>query len=82
MILEFTEDDIKTGKNTVFLEDMVFKAITVEGSGSKFNLKGIAVIDGEVYNDFQMEVILTEEITPKFPADVLEAEWEEYEFLF
>lgn len=82
MILEFTEDDIKTGKNTIFLEDMIFKAITVEGSGKKFHLTGIAVIDAEIYHNFQIEIILTEELTPKLPVDVLEAEWEEYEFLF
>lgn len=78
----FSEEDIKNEKTAIELEEMVFKAEKIVGEGKEYVCYGDAIVEEEVYHNFQVKVFLCEETDVKSPFDILEAEWEDYDFLF
>lgn len=82
MKLEFTNEDILEKINVVEIEDIVVDATHVCIEDDVYTLFGKALIDGEIFPEFVVEFILEntpDELTAK---TIVEAQWEEYDFIF
>ena len=78
----FTSDETERKLNIIEMEDLEFQCDFIEGEGLCYNAYGVAVVDREVYNNFQVEIVLEKEIEGKTAVDIINADWEDYEYIF
>ena len=78
----FTSDEMDNKLNIIEMEDLQFECDFIEGEGLFYNAFGQAIVDGEMYTNFQVEIVLEKEIEIKTAADIINAEWQEYEYIF
>ena len=78
----FTSDEISTKLNIIELEDLKFECDFIEGEGVFYNAYGKAFVEGEIYTDFQVEIVLESPIDPKSAGDIVNGDWQEYEYIF
>jgi hypothetical protein len=83
MRYDFTEDDLKEEVNKIYIEDddVLLECEFITGEGKNYILTGQAVIEGERYHDFQIEVELSEEPEEKSARSIIERDWEWYDYL-
>lgn len=67
--IEFEEDEV------------VFSGDYVEGEGKSYIIVGKAIIDGETYQDFKVELELVEEPEEETIDEIMAVEWEWYDYL-
>jgi hypothetical protein len=79
----FTEDQKEREINKVIIEDdnVFIMGECIEGEGKNFVLTGSAVIDGETYQDFQVEFELVNEPEEETAEAVMSQEWDWYDYL-
>lgn len=79
----FTDEQIEEGLNEVVIEedDLVLYAETIEGEGKNYVLTGKAVIEGETYHEFQMEFQLLEEPESYTVEEIMNSDWDWYDYL-
>ena len=83
MRYDFTEQDIASGINRIELDDVLFIAEYIEGSGKNYRMTGSALIDGEKYDEFCLEFE-----TENIPVDgisaagILSEDWIWHDFVF
>lgn len=82
MKFNFTDEQKNEGFNKIELEDedIILYGEYVEGEGKYFIISGKAVIEGETYHDFQIEFEIVKEVGNNI-EEIMEAEWESYDFL-
>lgn len=83
MKLTFTEEDIKNEINKIYIEDddVLLETEYITGEGLEYVLTGSAVIEGEKYHDFQVQVVLLKAPKQETAKAVMEEEWDWYDFL-
>ncbi len=83
MKIEATENEIKNEQNKIWLEEdeMELQVNFIEKRDNIYVLNNRAIIDGEAYNNFEVEVQLLEDLDIKSVSDILNAEWDWYDFL-
>ncbi len=83
MRFEFTEEQKKNGINMIEIEEdeLILEGEYVEGEGKNYVITGIATIEGERYHEFQVEFELVEEPSSESLGDIMETEWEWYDYL-
>lgn len=83
MRLEFTQEERDKKINEIFFEedDVLLVTEYIEGDGTEFQAVGTAIINEERYTDFVVQIALSKAGVSTV-ADVLEAEWEWYDFSF
>ncbi len=83
MRIESTENEIKNEQNKIWLEEdeMELQVNFIEKRDDIYVLNNRAIIDGEAYNNFEVEVQLLDDIEIKSVSDILSAEWDWYDFL-
>lgn len=79
----FTEEDIKNEVNKIYIEedDVLLEGEYIEGEGIDYVLTGSAIIEGEKYNEFQVQFALLEEPEEETAKAIIEKEWDWYDFL-
>ena len=79
----FTEDQKEREINKVIIEDdnVFIIGECIEGEGKSFVLTGSAVIDGETYQEFQVEFELVNEPEEETAEAVMSQEWDWYDYL-
>lgn len=82
MKLEFTQEDIDNKVNIIEIEDIIIEGNFITVSDDTYVLSGKATIDGEVYTEFLVEFTLEEEISELSAKNLVDAIWEEYDFIF
>ncbi len=84
MRIEFTNYEIENEFNKVYIEedDAIIVGEFLEGEGKCFTLKGSYIIDGETYRDFEVKITLEKEIKEPTASDIINSEWEYYEYVF
>ncbi len=82
MILKFTEQEIDNKENVVEIEDIVVYGETIEVLEGYFVLLGRALIDGEMYSDFQVEFTLEKSPEELNCLNIINSDWIEYDFVF
>ncbi len=79
----FTEEDKSREINVIFIEEdnvlLRGEFITKEDDG--YIINGIAVIDDEVYHDFEVFFALTEDISFDDIEGIMAADWDWYDFV-
>ena len=82
-MITFTEEDIKVEMHKIVFEDdeVNFTATHIIGSGKNFKLVGTAVIEGEVYNEFEIIFETVNEVKDLSAKSIMQAEWDWYDFL-
>ena len=79
----FTEEDKQKEINVIFIEEdnvlLRGEFITKEDDG--YIINGIAVIDEEVYHDFEVFFALTEDISFDDIEGIMAADWDWYDFV-
>ena len=79
----FTEEDKSREINVIFIEEdnvlLRGEFITKEDDG--YIINGIAVIDDEVYHDFEVFFALTEDISFDDIESIMAADWDWYDFV-
>ena len=83
MKINFTEAELMNESNKFEIEedDVMVMAEYIEGEGKNFIITGSAVIEGETYHDFQVEVELSEEIDNPTGENIISAQWEWYDYI-
>lgn len=83
MRLNTTEEEIKNEKNRILLEedDMELQINYVEKIEDIYRLNTRAIIEGEAYNNFEVEVKLVENVEINCVSEIIEQEWEWYDIL-
>jgi len=83
MRFEFSEEDIKNEINKIYIEDddVLLTGEFIEGDGKYFVLTGTALIEGEIYHEFETEFELEEEIIDPTAAEIMAAEWSWYDYI-
>lgn len=83
MRFEFTDEQKKNGINMIEIEEdeLILEGEYVEGEGKNYVITGIATIEGERYHEFQVEFELVEEPSSESLGDIMETEWEWYDYL-
>lgn len=82
MDFNFTLEEIESGNTTLELEELILKVHAIKGSSKEYTLYGDAVVDGEVYHNFEIGIVLEEAPESDSPMEILNSEWAEYDFLF
>ncbi len=82
MVLKFTEEEINNKENVVEIEDIVVYGDSIEVNDGYFVLNGKALIDGEMYSDFQVEFTLENSPEELSCLNIVNSDWEEYDFIF
>jgi len=82
MRLAITEQERDKGENQMDFEDMTYTAEVLEGEGKHWVMTGTAVIDDEVYRDFQIEFETLDEPEELSAGALLRMEWDWYDFVF
>ncbi len=69
--------------NKVYLEedDVLITGEFIEGEGKVFVICGSALIEGEVYKDFEVQFELMEEPEEETIEEIMNTEWQWYDFL-
>ncbi len=82
--MEFTKDDVENKLNYLEIEEegLQFYGKTIESNEETYYLIGDAIFDGETYKNFKIEVKLIEDIKIKNAKELLELDWEWYDFKF
>ncbi len=83
MRIEFTDEQKKKGINVFEIEEdeLILEGEYIEGEGKNYIITGIATIEGERYHEFQIEFELVEEPSSLSAEDIMETEWEWYDYL-
>ncbi|MDR2903605.1 MAG: hypothetical protein LBU77_03765 [Clostridiales bacterium] len=82
MKLFFTEEQKANEENKAEIDDVLFRADFIEGQEKNWILTGSAVVDGETYTNFTVEIETAELPAGESAAEIMAAEWEWYDFLF
>ena len=84
MRYEFTEEDLKQEVNKIYIEedDVLLEIEFITGEGKNYIFTGQAVVEGERYHDFQVEVELTNEPEENSARAIIDCEWEWYDYLY
>ena len=82
MKLYFSDEQKTNYINNIELEDLTLYAEYIEGEGSEFQAVGKAIIDNETFNDFVVEFKLEQEPENMTIEDILQSEWEYYDYKF
>jgi hypothetical protein len=82
MKLFFTEEQKANEQNKADIEDVIFTADFIEGQEKSWILTGSAIVDGELYTDFTVEIETVELLSGDDAAEIMAAEWEWFDFLF
>lgn len=84
MRLDATENEVKDEKNKIWLEedDMELQVNFLEKKESYYLLNCRAIVEGEAYNNFEVEVeLIDNDVDVTSIAQFLELEWECYDFV-
>ncbi len=83
MRLETTTDEIEKGLNKLWLDEdeMELQINFIDKKDDVYILNTRAIIDGEAYNNFEVEVKLVEDAEISCVADILEHEWDWYDLI-
>ena len=83
MRIYFTDEEKASGLNRAEFEDVVFLADFIEGEEKSYKMTGSAIVEGETYGDFVVGLETENPLSaPVSAADVMNADWEWYEFVF
>ncbi len=82
--MKFKEEDIKNKLNFLEIEEerMEFYGYELYKGEDTFFLIGDAIFDGETYKNFKIEIKLLENKNIKEAKEILEVDWEWYDFKF
>ncbi len=82
--MKFTEEDIEKKLNFLEIEEerMQFYGYELNKGEHTYFLIGDAIFDGETYKDFKIEIKLLENINIKNAKEILDLDWEWYDFKF
>ncbi len=83
MRLEATADEIEKGLNKLWIEEdeMELQINFIDKKDDVYVLNTRAIIEGEAYNNFEVEVKLVEDTEISCVADILELEWDWYDLI-
>ncbi len=83
MRYETTEEEIKNGQNKLWIEedDMELQINFIDKKDDVYILNTRAIIEGEAYNNFEVEVKLLNDETVTCVADILTFEWDWYDLV-
>ena len=83
MKLTFTEEQIANELHKIYLEedDLLMEGEFVTGEGKNYVITGGATIEGERYHEFEIEFELTEEPAEETLEEIMQTDWEWYDFL-
>ncbi len=83
MRYETTEEEKLNGLNKLFIEedDMELQINFIDKKDDVYILNTRAIIEGEAYNNFEVEVKLLEDKEITCVADILEFEWDWYDLI-
>ncbi len=82
MKIEFTQEELEDKINIVELEDVTLIGEYIEKYDDYYILVGTGIVDGENYRDFRVEITLKDNDIEDNCKDILDSEWEFYDFLF
>jgi len=79
----FSEEQKQKELNKIELEEdeVIILGEFIEGSGKSYIIRGSAIIDGETYRDFEVEFELVNEPNEETIEDIMEVDWEWYDYL-
>ncbi len=83
MRYETTQEEIEKGLNKLWLDEdeMELQINFIEKKDDVYILNTRAIIEGEAYNNFEVEVKLVEDKEISCVADILELEWDWYDLV-
>ncbi len=83
MKYETTKEEMEQGLNKLWLEedDMELQVNFVEKREDVYVLNSRAIIDGEAYNNFEIEVMLVEDKEISSVTEILSLEWDWYDLI-
>ena len=83
MKLTFTEEQIANELHKIYLEedDLLLEGEFVTGAGKNYVITGVATIEGERYRNFEIEFELTETPAAETLEEIMQTDWEWYDFL-
>lgn len=83
MRLDFTKEQIDSELNKIEIEEdeLILIGEYVQGEGKKYIITGKAIIEGETYHDFQIEFELSKETNSDNIEEIINSEWEWYDYL-
>lgn len=78
-----TEDEIKNGLNKIFLEEdeIELQINYIDKVDDVYVLNTRAIVEGEAYNNFEVEVQLLDNAEISCVADIIEKEWDWYDLI-
>ncbi len=82
MKINFTNEEIENKINIVEIEDIIVFGEYIEVFDEYYVLVGKAQIEGEIFNGFEVEFTLTEAPSEQNCTSILDADWNEYDFIF
>ncbi len=84
MHLTFTQEQIQQNYHKIELpdENIIMEGTSLEGEKGHYVITGIATIDGERYHDFQIEFQLITQPEPETIENIMDCDWDWYDFLF
>ncbi len=79
----FTEEDKQKEINVIFIEEdnVLVKGEFITKEEDGYIINGIAVIDEEVYHDFEVFFALKEDISLDDIEAVMKADWDWYDYV-
>ncbi len=82
--MKFSEEDIKLKLNFLEIEEekLEFYALEVNKVGDVYQLIGNAYFGEELYKDFKIEVALIEDTDLTDPKQIIDLDWDWYDFKF
>ncbi len=83
MRYEVTDAEVQQGLNKLYIEedDMELQINFIDKQDDVYILNTRAIIEGEAYNNFEVEVKLVEDTEITCVADILELEWDWYDLI-
>ncbi len=82
MKINFTQTEIENNINIVQIEDIKVIGDYIEQKDGYYELFGKAEIDGEIYTDFVVEFTLVSDESFSTCSEILNIDWNEYDFVF
>ena len=83
--LNFTDQEVQENLHKIELDDIIFTCsyIEIDDNNSKiFTLQGTALMEGETYNEFTIEVELEKELREISCEAIINSNWYEYDLIF
>ncbi|MEY8320078.1 hypothetical protein AAK894_03230 [Lachnospiraceae bacterium 46-61] len=79
----FTQQQIEKEFNKIYIEedDLLLEGEFVEGEGKHYIITGIATIESERYHDFEIEFNLVEFPKTETLDNIMDIDWEWYDYL-